>query len=114
MHVSISDKMNNEIFQFKGRGLGTGCQDEPYRHIRCGEGSVMVISYLCHGTEFVLGYCRRVTVDRWGVYIHDPFRRASNATLSRSWAEPSHKGLFLFRPMRLEIITEQDWMRADE
>jgi hypothetical protein len=106
--------MNDHIFDFKGRGFGTGFQDEPYRHIRCGDGSVMVIIYQCHGIEFVLGYCRRVTIDRWGVFIHDPFRRASNADLSRSWAELRHKGLFLFRPTRLEIIPEQNWMRAEK
>jgi hypothetical protein len=103
--------MNEHIFRFKGRGLGTGQLDEPYRHIRCGEGSVMVISYHCHGIEFVLGYCRRVTIDRWGVYIHDPFRRASDAAFTRSWAEPGLKGMFLFRPTRLEIVKEEEWMR---
>jgi len=102
--------MNEDIFYFKGRGLGTGYHDEPYRHIRCSEGSVMAISYQCHGAEFIMGYCRKVTMDRWGVYVHDPFTRASDATLSRSWAEPCQKGLFLFRPTRLEIIKAQDWM----
>lgn len=104
--------MNDNIFNFKGRGLGTGQHDEPYRHIRCGEGSVMVICYGCQGIEFVLGYCRRVTIDRWGVYIHDPFRRSSDAALTRSWAEPYGKGQFLFRPTRLEIVKEQEWMRS--
>lgn len=105
---------NDNIFNFKGRGLGTGYLDEPYRHIRCGEGSVMMISYMCHGTEFILGYCRRVTIDQWGVFVHDPFRRASNATLTHSWSEKGQKGLFLFRPTRLEITQEQDWMRVDK
>ena len=104
--------MKDDIFNFKGRGLGTGHHDEPYRYIRCGQGAVMEISYSCHGIDFVLGYCRRVTIDRWGIYIHDPFRRASDVSLTRSWAEPRGKGQFLFRQIRFEIVKEQEWMRS--
>jgi hypothetical protein len=106
--------MNDDIFDFRGRGLGTGHHDEPYRYIRCGDGSVIVITHHSHGVEFVLGYCRRVTIDRWGIFIHDPFRRVSDSSLTRSWPEPSPKGLFLFRATRLEIIREEDWMRSDK
>jgi hypothetical protein len=50
-------------------------------------------------------------IDPWGLYCDQPFRRASNTTLNRSWAESSKKGWFLFRPARLEIVKEQEWMR---
>ena len=104
--------MSDHMFEFRGRGIGSGFQDEPYRYIRCDHGSVMVISHHCRGINFVLGYCRRVTMDRWGVYIHDPFRRVSNSSLIQSWPEPLDKGIFLYRPTRLEIIREEGWMRS--
>ena len=106
--------MRENYYQFKGRGLGTGCHDDPYRLIQCGKGSVMVISYRCHGVEFILGYCRKAMIDRWGTYCADPFQRASDAALTRSWAEPAKKSLFLFRPTRLEIVPEQEWMRLSK
>jgi hypothetical protein len=104
--------MNQQHFQFHGRGKGTGHPEQAARHIRCADGTVMLISFPCHGIEFVLGYCRQATIDRWGVCIHDPFRRASDTGFTRSWAEPFAKSICLFRPIRLEIQREQDWMRS--
>lgn len=103
--------MRETFFKFRGRGLGTGYHDDPYRYIECKEGTVMTISYECHGVEFIQAFCRRVTMDRWGVFCHDPFRRVTDTGLTRSWAEPIKKGIFMFRPTRIEIIKEQDWMR---
>ena len=71
----------------------------------------MAIVYTSHGVDFVQGYCHKALIDRWGIYCHDPFRRASDAALTRCWAEPAKKGLFLYRPTRLEIVREQEWMR---
>lgn len=105
--------MKEHIFHFKGRGIEAGKRDDPCRIVECSDGAVMAITYVCHGVEFIQGYCRRAIIDPWGVFIHDPFRRASNATLTRSWAEQRREGLFLFRPTRLEIIQEQEWMRTN-
>jgi hypothetical protein len=103
--------MRTNIFEFRGRGSGAGKHDDSCRIVECSEGSVLAIIYSCHGVEFIQGYCRRAMIDPWGLYCDQPFRRASNMALSRSWAERTKKGLFLFRPTRLEIFREQDWMR---
>jgi len=79
--------------------------------IECGEGTVLAITVNYGGTGFILGHCRKALIDRWGMYCSDPFRRASDAGLRRSWAEPLQRGMFIFRPSRLEIVAEQDWMR---
>lgn len=71
----------------------------------------MAIIFACCGVEFIQGYCRKAMIDRWGLYCADPFLRASDAGLVRFWAEPVRRGLFLFRPTRLEIVPEQEWMR---
>jgi len=103
--------MREQIYQFKGRGQGTGHQDDPYRLIRCTEGTVMVITVTCHGIEFIKGYCRKAMIDRWGVHCEDPFLRASDAGLTHSWAQPVKRGRFIFSPIKLEIVSEQEWMR---
>lgn len=96
---------------FLGRGLGNGYDDELCRIIQCDEGSVMAIIYSSHGVDFVQGYCRNAMIDRWGMFCEDPFRLASDAALTCSWAEPIGRSLFLFRPTRLEIMPEREWMR---
>lgn len=106
--------MRTNIFEFKGRGWGVSKHDDPWRIIECSKGSVLVILYSCNGIEFIGGYCRRAMIDPWGLYCDQPFRRASNTTLNRSWAERSKKGWFLFRPTRLEIVKEQEWMRLSQ
>lgn len=103
--------MQEKSFKFSGRGHALAIHYEPYRIIECAHGTVMLISYEYHGIVYIQGYCRRAIIDRWGVYCHRPFKRACDATLTRSWAVVSDKGLFLFRPSRLEIEPEQDWMR---
>ena len=70
----------------------------------------MAIIERCRGVDFVVGYCSMAMIDRWGVCCGKPFRRISNSTQTRSWAESWCKELFLYRPARLEIIDEEDWM----
>jgi len=102
---------NNNPHYFAGRGKTCGNHPKSYRIIECRDGTVLAIIYICHGVGFISGYCRKAMIDPWGVYCHAPFQRASDATLTRAWAEPLKKdGIFLFRPTRLEIVTEQPWM----
>lgn len=101
----------NKHHYFEGRGKGSGVHPDPYRIIECRAGSVLAIIHTCHEVEFVVAYCRRALWDQWGLYCHAPFRRASDASLTLTWAEPMKQELFLFCPTRLEIEKEQDWMR---
>lgn len=103
--------MRETTHYFQGRGQGTEEQLEPYRHVLCTDGTVMAIIYNCHGVEFVVGYCRQALFDKWGLYCGGVFIRESDAALTRSWAVALKEGLFFFKPMRLELIKEQDWMR---
>lgn len=88
-----------------------GHDDDSYRIIQCTDGTVMAIVVSCGGIDFIHGYCRKAMIDPWGVYCGDPFRRVSNAALTNAWAEPESEELFFFRPIRLVIVPEQDWMR---
>lgn len=106
--------MKNHYYHFAGRGTKSENHEESCRIIECTSGTVFAIIVTYGGVGFVLAHCRRAIIDRWGLYCHDPFRRASDAGLTRSWAEPCHKGLFLFRPARLDIVTEQDWMQRTD
>lgn len=103
--------MRETTHYFEGRGNGTGSHLEPYCFIRCDEGTVMAIIIACHGVEFILGYCRNALYDKWGLYCGDVFIRHSDAAITRSWAVAMKKGLSLFRPTRLEFVTEQEWMK---
>lgn len=103
--------MRETTYNFEGRGKGTGSQREPYRHIQCADGTVMAIIFSCHGVEFVLGYCRQALFDKWGLCCGGVFMRESDAALTRSWPVVLKGGLFFFRPVRLELVKEQDWMR---
>lgn len=103
--------MRDTTHHFEGRGIGTGSHLEPYRFIRCDDGIVMAIIFACHGVEFTLGYCRNALWDKWGLYCGGVFTRESNSTLTRTWALPHQRGLFFFKPIRLELVAEQNWMR---
>lgn len=104
-------EMRENTYHFKGRGLGTGRITDACRVIECAEGTVMAITVSYGGIEFIHSHCRKAMIDRWGVYCADPFRRAGDAAITRHWAEPFRKGMFIFRPSRLVIVTEQPWMR---
>ena len=85
-------------------------EDEQYRIIQCSAGTVMAIVVACGGVEFIQGYCRKAMIDRWGVYCSNAFRRSSNAGLTYEWAVQDPGELFIFTPIRLELIPEEDWM----
>lgn len=103
--------MRENSHPFFGRGSGSAGIEDPCCVIECAEGTVLAITVSYGGTEFILGHCRRALIDRWGMYCDSPFRRVSDAALRRCWAEPLKKGMFIFRPARLEIVSEQQWMR---
>lgn len=102
--------MRKNSHQFFGRGWEAGHVEGSYRLIECAQGTVMAITVNYGGVEFILGHCRGAIIDRWGMYCNDPFRRASDASLRRCWAEPLKKGMFIFRRAGLEIVSEQQWM----
>lgn len=97
---------------FAGRGKGTDHHIEPYRLIECADGMVLAIIYACHGVDFVQGYCRKALIDQWSMQCIDPFLRGGDSTLTRAWAIPLKRRLFLYRPTRLELVAEQEWMRG--
>ena len=97
---------------YQGRGFETDFDEESCRVIECGEGSVMEVIYTSHGCEFIQGYCRMAIMDRWGMYCDDMFVRGSDSAFTRFWAEPRIKGLFIFKPTRLEFVSEEPWMRS--
>jgi len=72
----------------------------------------MEIVIKCGGIEFIDGYCRRAMIDRWGLYCVDPFRRASDGALTRSWPMHHKEGRWIYRPASLEIMKEEKWMRC--
>ena len=96
-----------EIYRFFGRGIGPAT--DPYR-IECEEGTVLIVTQTFGAIEMVMGYCRTVIVDPWGINCIDPFRRASDVACTRSWAEPEKSGITIFRPVRLHLAAEEPWM----
>jgi hypothetical protein len=71
----------------------------------------MAIIIACHGVEFIVGYCRKALYDKWGLYCGGVFFRESDPALTRSWARSLNKDLFFFKPTRLELVAELEWMR---
>lgn len=102
-------KLNSHFFA--GRGKGTDHYMTPYRLIECADGMVMAIIFCCHGVEFVQGYCRKALIDKWGLQCIDPFKRGGDPALTRAWAISLKKELHLFRPTKLELVVEQEWMK---
>jgi hypothetical protein len=104
--------MNSHFFA--GRGKGTDHHVEPYRLIECADRMVLAIIFASHGVEFIQGYCRKALIDKWGLQCIDPFLRGGDSTLTRAWAIPLKRRLFLFRATRLDLVAEQEWMRVTE
>lgn len=102
--------MNSHFFA--GRSKGTDHHVEPYRLIECADGIVFAIIFASHGVEFIQGYCRKALIDKWGMQCIDTFKRGGDSTLTRAWAIPLKQGSFLFRPTRLDLVAEQEWMRG--
>ncbi len=105
--------MRQNTHLFAGRGKGTEPFTEPYRLLECAEGMVFAIIVTCGGVEFLLGYCRKALIDRWGLHCYAPFVRGSDPGMTRAWAIPMQKDLLLFKKSSLELIPERDWMRCE-
>lgn len=101
-----------EIYRYGGRGHET-LPDENGCMIECGEGRVLAITEVFGQAEFIVGYCRAAIVDAWGVCCIQPFRRVSDAGITRSWAEPGNTELVIFRRVRLHLTQEENWMRRN-
>lgn len=99
------------IFPFPGRGQGAVSNEVSSRIIECTRGTVLALIVFHGRVGFVHSFCRKAVMDRWEIYCYSPFTRMSNASFTRSWAEPLKKELFVFRAARLEIVPEQEWMR---
>ncbi len=91
-----------------------GNSGDPYRFLRCHKGAVLAIIESCGGVEFIRGYCRVALFDQWGLWCGEVFIRCNNADLTRSWACPVPGECHIFRPTRLELVAEEEWMSATE
>lgn len=105
--------MMRDNLKFEGRGQ-CPAEENIVHIIRCESGSVIAIYGNYRGHELLIAYCRMVVMDRWSAYCSDSFCRASDADLRRTWAEPHNKKLFLHRAIKMEIVTEVEWMSITE
>jgi hypothetical protein len=102
-----------EFYKFHGRGHASAKADSCYL-LETGYGVVLEITETHGKAEFIVGYCRKALADRWGICCFEPFKRASDPGLTRTWAEHSPTGLFIFRGVRLHLTREEEWMRRRE
>lgn len=108
--IDLEIMMRMNTYYFSGRGKGIDHYQENHLFIRCEEGTVLAIIYTCSGVDFVYAHCRKALMDRWGVECIDPFVRECDPGMTRQWAVPLER-VYFFRPMKLEIVAEQEWMR---
>lgn len=97
------------FYHFRGRGDAAVPPDSLYL-LEVADGSVLAITQCFGKVEFLIAYCRMVLADRWGVYCHRPFRRATDPAITRSWAHREKESLFLYRGVRIHLIEEEEWM----
>ena len=100
----------DHFFDFLGRGDRMIDRDK-YFQLQPDPGAVLLLCLPCGRTEFIVGYARSAIVEKWGCYCFESFRRASDPTLQRSWAEPHDADLMIFRAVSVYLITEEPWMR---
>jgi hypothetical protein len=62
------------------------------------------------GVEIDTYYTRMAVIDYWGMRVVNPFRRSSYRSLGRDYADYLPEDLFVFRPARLQMIPEEEWM----
>jgi len=105
--------MMSEFYKFHGRGRGPA-EPDSYFLLETGEGVVLEITETHGNCEFVVGYCRKALADRWGVCCLEPFKRASDPALTRSWAKHCPTGMFIFRAVHFHIVSEEEWMQRSE
>jgi len=98
------------IFEYNGRGRKPEAQRSGY-HIECANGRVLAITEMFGQVELILGYCRELFVDPWGVCCIHPFHRMSDLECTRSWAQKDKESLTIFRPVRVHLVAEEPWMQ---
>ena len=98
------------IFEFDGRGRKTETRCTGY-HIECASGRVLAITEIFGQVELILGYCKEVVIDRWGVCCIRPFHRVSDVACTRSWAQQDNESLMIFRRVRVHLAAEEPWMQ---
>ncbi len=105
--------MMRDYLKFEGRGQ-CPVEENIVHIVRCESGSVIAIYGNYRGHDLLIAYSRMVAMDRWSAYCKDSFCRASDAGLTRTWAELQNKKLFLHRAITMEIVTEEEWMTKSE
>ena len=99
----------DHFFDFLGRGDRMIDRDK-YFQLQPDPGAVLLLCLPCGRTEFIVGYARSAIVEKWGCYCFGSFRRVSDASLRRSWAEPHEADLMIFRAVSIYLVPEQPWM----
>jgi len=102
--------MRQNIYYFSGRGQ-EGDDSDDYNFINCIGGTVFAIIHTIGGTDFIHGYCREAYIDRWELQCVDPFVRCSDSTFKKSCAVAMGRDQFIYKPSKLKLVAEQDWMR---
>lgn len=93
---------------FNGRG-DFQARDCEYIHL-AEPGFVYCISRIVGKQAFVWGYSRMFQMDKWGMCVSKPFRRASTPGLVSSWAEFFADEEWIYRPCIIQLIREEGWM----
>lgn len=73
-------------------------------------GTIFLITKLCHGAEFIIGYCRSVIIDRWTCYTYGNFRRVWSPGMNDMWAEPLSDELLIYHAVEIHLTEELPWM----
>jgi len=107
--MALINTMRQNIHYFSGRGLGA--YDSEAKFLSCIEGTVFAIIHTSHGVDFIYAYCREAYIDRWELQCVDPFVRCSDSTLKESCAVSMGRDQFIYKPSKLKLVAEQDWMR---
>lgn len=99
----------DHYFDFLGRG-DSMIDRGKYYNLEPDPGAVLLLCLPCGRTEFVIGYARSAIVEKWGCYCFNSFRRVSDVSLQRSWAEPNESDLMIFRSVSIYLTKEEPWM----
>lgn len=74
------------------------------------EGTVVEIFVRQSQFGLRVGFCRRVVLIEGYPHLIEPFRRAFDATMTTSWAEPISPETSLVRRCGFACFPEQEWM----
>lgn len=103
--------MRQNTHYFSGRGQAA--YDSETSFLSCAAGMVFSILHTSYHTDFVYAYCREVYISRWELQCVDPFVRWSDSTFDESCAVYMGRDQFIYKPTKLELVVELDWMRRE-